>query len=262
MIVYFGIGFIATTIGACSGIGGGVIIKPLLDAIGNIPLLERNFLSSATVLAMAVVTLLRSSKDQKSELRLKIALPLAFGSVLGGIIGSRLIVVLKASLHNEALVTTIQSVILLAVLFAIFCNINHQSRQEPKCNSIAQSSLLGLILGAVSVMLGIGGGPLNVAVLTFFYGMSSKECVANSLLIILFSQASGLITSILSNGWPLGYVKPLSVMIFGGILGGLVGHRLISKLSGSQIQFIFKSSLIGICSITAFNIIRTLFCGG
>ena len=44
--------FIATIVGAISGIGGGVIIKPVMDAILKLPVETISFLSGTTVLAM------------------------------------------------------------------------------------------------------------------------------------------------------------------------------------------------------------------
>ena len=47
-IIYFLVGIIATTIGAISGIGGGVIIKPVLDTLGNYDISTISILSSFT----------------------------------------------------------------------------------------------------------------------------------------------------------------------------------------------------------------------
>ena len=56
-IVLFSITFIATAFGAISGIGGGVIIKPVMDALVDFPIATISFLSGNTVLAMTAVTL-------------------------------------------------------------------------------------------------------------------------------------------------------------------------------------------------------------
>ncbi|MCH1969832.1 hypothetical protein [Romboutsia hominis] len=61
-IIYFLVGIIATTIGAISGIGGGVIIKPVLDTLGNYDISTISILSSFTVFSMSIVALLKSIK--------------------------------------------------------------------------------------------------------------------------------------------------------------------------------------------------------
>ncbi|MBQ7728782.1 MAG: sulfite exporter TauE/SafE family protein, partial [Spirochaetales bacterium] len=52
--------FIATIVGSISGIGGGVLIKPVLDAVTSMPASQISFLSGITVLTMTIVSLLRS----------------------------------------------------------------------------------------------------------------------------------------------------------------------------------------------------------
>lgn len=53
MIVYILISFLASIAGAICGIGGGVIIKPVLDVVGLDNVTTISFLSGCTVLAMS-----------------------------------------------------------------------------------------------------------------------------------------------------------------------------------------------------------------
>lgn len=61
--------------------------------------------------------------------------------------------------------------------------------------------MTGVLLGAVSAYLGIGGGPFNVAVLCMFFAMDIKEAAAGSIFIILFSQLSNLISIAVVGGF-------------------------------------------------------------
>lgn len=54
---------VASTIGAIVGAGGGVIIKPVLDAFGVLPVSTVSFLSSVTVLCMSVSSLIRTRNN-------------------------------------------------------------------------------------------------------------------------------------------------------------------------------------------------------
>ena len=58
---------IATIVGSISGIGGGVLIKPVMDAIFPMTTSEISFLSGTTVLTMTVVSLLRSRTEAGPE---------------------------------------------------------------------------------------------------------------------------------------------------------------------------------------------------
>ncbi|WP_407537142.1 hypothetical protein [Cetobacterium somerae] len=61
-ILYFVVCLGASILGAISGIGGGVIIKPILDALGTMQVSTISFLSGCTVLGMTTMTLYRNSK--------------------------------------------------------------------------------------------------------------------------------------------------------------------------------------------------------
>ena len=51
---------------------------------------------------------------------------------------------------------------------------------------------VGLTLGIMSSFLGIGGGPINLVVLYFFFSMETKVAAQNSLYIILIFQITGI----------------------------------------------------------------------
>ena len=81
--VYFLIALFATTAGAMTGMGGGVIIKPLLDLLGGYDTATIGVLSSLTVLIMSLVSVAKQML-KKTEIVPGIAVPLALGSVAGG----------------------------------------------------------------------------------------------------------------------------------------------------------------------------------
>ena len=53
MLIPFLICFFASAVGAICGIGGGVVIKPLLELFLDLPITVIHFLSSSTVLCMS-----------------------------------------------------------------------------------------------------------------------------------------------------------------------------------------------------------------
>ena len=63
-MLYLCISLFATVIGSISGIGGGVIIKPVLDSLSPFGIATISFLSSCTILSMTTVTLFRSRNTE------------------------------------------------------------------------------------------------------------------------------------------------------------------------------------------------------
>ena len=57
-MIFFLICFLASAVGAVCGIGGGVIIKPVLDAFGILDVETISFLSGCTVLSMTAYAVL------------------------------------------------------------------------------------------------------------------------------------------------------------------------------------------------------------
>ncbi len=72
-VIYFFIIVFANTIGSISGMGGGIIIKPMMDAIGMHSLVEIAFYSSTAVLSMSIFSTWRQFKNP-ININIKLAL--------------------------------------------------------------------------------------------------------------------------------------------------------------------------------------------
>lgn len=71
LVIFFVICFGASIVGAICGIGGGVIIKPVLDAFQILDVATISFLSGCTVLSMSTYAVLKSKVNGKSQLEPK-----------------------------------------------------------------------------------------------------------------------------------------------------------------------------------------------
>lgn len=241
---FFILALFATTIGAISGMGGGIIIKPVLDAVSGLPVDAISFMSSCTVLAMSLVSTWRSRKENWS-----FHLPLAFGAALGGIFGKNLFLFFPG---NRALV---QSTVLFFLYLGIFLYVKNKDKFRPLyIKKRAVSLLIGLILGAMASFLSIGGGAMNMAVLLFFLGSPPKVAAKQSLFIILLSQLTSFFTTIIT-GIPV--VDPISLvlMMIGGCYGAILGGKISKKFSHEQVKTFFLYTLIGVIFLSFWNLL-------
>lgn len=110
--IYFIICFAASVVGAVCGVGGGVIIKPLMDAFGDMNVTAISFLSGCTVLSMSTYSVLRSEISGKSRSRKKTGIPLTAGAALGGMIGKCIFNFVKETSQDLSQVGAIQSICL------------------------------------------------------------------------------------------------------------------------------------------------------
>ena len=249
-IIFFLIAIGASTIGAISGIGGGVIIKPVLDSLGVYSVSTVSFLSGCTVLAMALSSYLRNIKS-KAKVDYKISLYLAIGASIGGFIGKQIFS------SSSEYIGLIQAILLLTVNVLVMIYVLNKNRI--KTLSVENSllcMLIGLTLGAISAFLGIGGGPINIAVLYYFFSMNSKDAARSSLFVILFSQITSLITTILTNTVPQYNLLTLILMCSGGILGAIIGGRVSKKLHNDNTEKVFIYVLIALIVINIYNVIK------
>ena len=70
------VAFLASVIGAICGIGGGVIIKPVLDMLSNDGASTINFMSGCTVLAMSLYSVGKELVSKKSTFDYQLVLQL------------------------------------------------------------------------------------------------------------------------------------------------------------------------------------------
>ena len=254
-ILFLIISFLASTVGAICGIGGGVIIKPTLDFFKMADVATISFLSGCTVLAMSCYSVGRGFIAKEKMIDLKTAAPLSIGAAIGGILGKELFTLIKNSAPNANLVGGIQAACLAALTIMTLVYTLLKSRiKTHELKGIVPCVLIGCALGLLSSFLGIGGGPINLVVLAFFFSMPTKKAAANSLFIILFSQLASLIMTLVTRTVPAFRWQDLLLMIAGGILGGVVGRIFSKKMSEKAVDVLF---IILMCIIILISIYNT-----
>lgn len=254
IFIFFLICFVASIIGAICGIGGGVIIKPVLDSFQILDVATISFLSGCTVLSMSTYSVLKSKTSGKSQLEPAISFPLAIGAAFGGLFGRWLFGFISTLHPDKNKIGAVQAICLLlltvgTLLYTIY-------RNKIKSYHIKDSRiciLIGSILGILSSFLGIGGGPINLAVLYFFFSMTTKVAIENSLYIIFYSQITSLFSVIILGNTPKFSIYMLLMMVFGGILGGIVGRSINSRISARVVDKLFKFLLVLIICINIYN---------
>jgi len=255
--IYSAVILVATTLGAFVGLGGGVIIKPVLDFIGQEPRIQVDFLSCAAVFTMSVVSTGKAIRN-KTEIKKNIVIFIASGSIAGGFLGKYIMDLLENRFVNVNM-RCIQAFVLASLLAAVCFYVAKQRKSFHIKNPLA-IILVGLTLGFAASFLGIGGGPINVAVLTLFFSLNVKESAVYSVAIIFFSQLSKLITIFLSTGI-LPYSHQWKTLLFilpAAILGGIIGSKLNRKSDDKIIRKIFTVVMIMLVMLNIYNGINYL----
>jgi uncharacterized protein len=113
--------------------------------------------------------------------------------------------------------------------------------------------LIGLAAGALSGLIGVGGGIIIVPALVFFLGLTQKEASGTSLFILSMPVVILGVMNYWKAGqvnWKFGLVVAVSFLI-----GGYFGSKFAAKLSPAVLKIIFG----GIMLYVAFVMIRSGF---
>lgn len=255
---YVIIAFIATLLGTLTGLGGGVIIKPVMDMISDFPVDTIGIISSITVFSMSLVSIIKYYSKGK-RLPLQIVIPIGVGSAIGGVLGQFILDELSIYLHMGQ-VKFIQNAVMLVLLIGVFLYMKFKPTlgNLPK-QILLLSVLLGVLLGLVSSLLGIGGGPFNIVAFLFVFTFDIKLASIASLVSILFSQFAKLITIAVATGYAGYNLEIVPYMVFAAVFGAQTASRLTKYMTAQRVEFLFMLMMWLITGITLYNISQGVF---
>lgn len=241
ILLYFVIAFIATLFGSLVGLGGGVIVKPALDILNQFDAATISALSSTTIFAMTIVSL---SVNLKNGITIDKGLWwLAGGGVIGGYLGKMLFGYYLLAVGSDAVAKGIQAILLGLVMLLVLYLIS-RTFEPMRLSRPSTRILLGVVLGAISSFLGIGGGPLNVIFIAIFCGVDKKYAAFGSVFLIFASQGTKVLALLAQGQFHLFNLSALMGLIPGAIIGGYLGSLLYRRLSAEVIVNVFRIAII------------------
>lgn len=254
-LLYAFIVFIANVMGAFSGLGGGMMIKPMMAMVHQLSLKEIVLYSSVAVFSMSIVsvfkTFMNTSKNQRT-INWSSLICLGLGGILGGVLGDK-ILQWGFDLFSDQWVNNIQVAMMIVIVVSaivyqfhskIFCSIQNKVLQV----------LLGCFLGTISAVLGIGGGPLNTMLLMMLMGLSLKDSTVYSLGIIFFSTGAHLLMAFRNGEFYMFNSQLLLFIICASILGGLLGTAIKNRMNKHVMKKLYMIMLVGILILNFFNL--------
>lgn len=256
-LAVFAVCFLASLLGPLCGIGGGVIIKPVVDAMGVMGVSTVSFLSSLSVLIMSLSTLAQDIAGRSFKAHPRDLLPVALGSAIGGVAGKALFTHLEAVFPDPQHVGAAQAavLILLSALVLVYTFSKGRLRSFALASSWSQG-FIGCLAGACWSFLGIGGGPFNLALLVFFFSMPTRTAAQASIFIIAFSQTAAFLYTLATGAVPEFSLLVLVGMACMAILGSIVGRRIASKLDGAATDRLYVATLLLIIVLSCYNFAR------
>jgi len=228
------LGFVAGVLGSMIGLGGGIIVVPVLTFFGYSPTL----VASSSLLAAfsnATASTISYSKQKRVEfyLGLKLGLLTIPGTVLGAYMSSDIAPEIFKILFGFVLIAS-------AIYIFMRKKIEHK-----KVNLSKQMMIFAIgasfFAGTISAFFGIGGGIIFVPLMVVGMGMTMKKAAPTSQLILLFASLSGVLVHTV-----LGHSDFLvaGLLAAGSFVGGLVGARLSLDVRERFLQIIVSVVII------------------
>ena len=241
------------------GVGGGIIMVPALYyafTVLDFDIVTRMHLSVGTSLAIIIPTSIISTKTHTEYDAVDFKMVKSFGIfiLLGVITGTFLAVNLK----TPALVLFFSIFAFIVGLFFIF--VREKLMENPKKISDLVKNISGVVIGFISVPLGIGGGSLMVPFMRTF-GYDIRKSIGTAAAVGFLIALSGTVTMIIggkiidnvTTPFSIGYINLLGFIVFVPVtmIMARIGAKAVYKINKKLLSKIFGTFLI-LVSIRSF----------
>lgn len=233
------------------GVGGGIVIVPVLDTALGIQGVDpaiRMHIAVATSLATIIPTSISSSRAHHSKGAVDFALIKFWGPFI--LVGALSGTMLAARLDSSILSIVFGVVTLLVALKMMLL------RDDLHLASDVPRGIVGAVtpfaIGGLSSMMGIGGGTLSVPAMTLMNQAIHKAVGTAALFGLLISLPGAL--GYVVNGWgdprlppgSLGYVNLIGFALISPVtvMTAPIGARIAHRLSKRQLSLVFGCFLL------------------
>jgi len=241
------------------GVGGGIIMVPALYyafTVLDFDIVTRMHLSVGTSLAIIIPTSIISTKTHMEYDAVDFKMVKSFGLfIVAGVIAGTFLAV---NMKTPALVLFFSIFAFMVGLFFIF--LREKLVDNPKAISDFVKKISGIIIGFISVPLGIGGGSLMVPFMRTF-GYDIRKSIGTAAAVGFLIAVSGTITMItggkivnnVTTPFSFGYINLLGFLVFVPVtmIMARLGAKAVYRIDKKLLSKIFGTFLI-VVSIRSF----------
>jgi uncharacterized membrane protein YfcA len=242
------LGFCAGLLGALTGIGGGVLLTPILALHFGIPIRQAIGTSLVAVITTSAASSSVHLQRHTTDIRLGMTLELATS------FGAAVTAYLVGYFNRNALEGLFAGFLLYSAIIILSRGgkvkdtdettefINGEvviPPYEPQRYPLGMAA--SLVAGALSGLLGIGGGPIKVPVMYIFMNVPLMVATATSNFMIGVTGAASAIVYYRRGDILVQYAAPLAVGVF---LGSLLGARLAPRVHTKIVVYLLVAVML------------------
>lgn len=258
------LGFCAGLLGALTGIGGGVLLTPILTLYFGIAIRQAVGTSLVAVITTSAASSSVHLQRHTTDIRLGMTLELAtaFGAAvtaylvgyfnrnaLEGLFAGFLLYSAITILVKGGKVKTEDESSPAAV--TVPAGQTYIPPYEPKRYPLGLSA--SLVAGALSGLLGIGGGPIKVPVMYLFMSVPLMVATATSNFMIGVTAAASAIVYYRRGDILVQYAAPLAVGVF---MGSLLGARLAPRVHTKVVVYLLVTVMFYLAGHLLIHLLR------
>jgi uncharacterized membrane protein YfcA len=254
------LGFVAGLLGALTGIGGGVLLTPILALHFGIPIRQAIGTSLVAVITTSAASSSVHLQRHTTDIRLGMTLELATA------LGAAVMAYLVGYFNRNAL----EGLFAAFLLYSSFMILSKGGKANPDEDTAPalngdvvippyepQRYPLGLgaslIAGALSGLLGIGGGPIKVPVMFIFMNVPLMVATATSNFMIGVTGAASAIVYYRRGDIQPQIAAPLAVGVF---LGSLLGARLAPRVHTRIVMYLLVAVMLYLAGHLVFHLLQ------
>jgi uncharacterized protein len=255
------LGFFAGMLGALTGIGGGVLLSPILALHFGIPIRQAIGTSLVAVITTSAASSSVHLQRHTTDIRLGMTLELATA------FGAALMAYLVGYFNRNVLEGLFAGFLLYSAITLLVRRGKVPDEEsapahngdvvippyEPKRYPLGLSA--SLVAGALSGLLGIGGGPIKVPVMYIFMNVPLMVATATSNFMIGVTAAASAIVYYRRGDILVEYAAPLAVGVF---LGSLLGARLCPRIQTKYVVYLLVAIMFYLAAHLGLHLLRGL----
>lgn len=229
------VGAIGGTLSGLFGIGGGIVMVPLLVLLVNMDQRRASATSLAAILPTAVVGAI--SYGVNGEVDVRSAVFIAIGGFVGAFLGARLLRRLPLAALRWMFVG-----MLLLVAVSMIVSTPERGAEVGFGWGVALGLIaLGLVMGLAAGLFGVGGGVIVVPSLIVLFGAGDLIAKGTSLLVMVPTALSGTATNVRGS---LVHIPSALVMGVTAVLCSVPGVALAFLISPAVGTYLFAGVLL------------------
>jgi len=254
---------IAGLIGSLFGLGGGIIVVPVLTVLYKMETMDAIAISLAAIAAVsaASASVLVRNKVANVRIGLRLEVAAAVGAMIGAIIALYV-------MESWVLALCFAAVMIYSAAYMflrperlhdpsgdrdedfVHCDPRTGNEIHYSVRNTGTGMMGFAVAGVASALTGVGGGAIKVPIMNVHMGIPMKVATATSSYVIGITAFSGAAVYLLSGVLD---VLTAAVVILGAFIGSHIGLRILPKLDTSSMRRYFSTVLIVLAVVMILN---------